>query len=261
MKLSRKGLGLLVGGIVILVAVWLGVPLIGKWFAPVPIASVAATAAPTLAGQPIEPVPVEPTETFAFTPTATLIETPPPVTPPIAAGSIQISPVDGMALHYVPAGTFTMGDTAEHAAAECRRTGSPPVGCEPDRFTNAEPVHQVYLDAYWMDETEVTNTQYKRCVKAGACQPPSTLSPYYADDRHSDYPVVFVLWSNAKTYCEWAGRRLPTEAEWEKAARGTDTRTYPWGEEVGLEYANYNTSPGDVTKVGSYELGKSPYGL
>jgi formylglycine-generating enzyme required for sulfatase activity len=175
-------------------------------------------------------------------------------------GATQISQVDGMVLHYVPAGTFMMGDTAEHASAECQKTGPSPDGCKLDRFTDEEPVHQVYLDAFWMDETEVTNAMYNLCVKAGVCYLPTTLD-YYPHIQFADYPVVFVTWDDAKAYCEWVGRRLPTEAEWEKAARGTDGRTYPWGEEIGKDYANYNLYVGDATVVGSYELGKSPYGL
>lgn len=180
--------------------------------------------------------------------------------PTLVLGAIQVSAIDGMTLHYIPDGTFTMGDTAEHASLECQRTGPPPDGCDLDRFTNEEPIHQVYLDAFWMDETEVTNAMYKLCVKTGTCKPPDTLD-YYSNSQFNNWPVVFLTWDSANTYCQWAQRRLPTEAEWEKAARGTDGRTYPWGETVGKQYANYNLSVGDSTDVGSYELGKSPYGL
>lgn len=177
-------------------------------------------------------------------------------------GAVQLASVDDMRIHYVPAGLFIMGDTVEHAAAECEKTRTYPFrNCAPENFKDQEPVHQVFLDAYWMDETEVTNEKYQNCVAASECKEPSTLSPYYQDDRYGNYPVVFVSWEDANTYCNWAGRRLPSEAEWEKAARGEDGRTYPWGELIGTEFANYNTSPGDVTEVAHYELGKSPYGL
>ena len=95
--------------------------------------------------------------------------------------------------------------------------------------------HTVTLDAYWIDQTEMTNGKYALCVKAGTCKPPvsdttSYANNYYSSPEFADYPVVYVNWNQAKDYCEWAGGRLPTEAEWEKATRGTDGRTYSWGE-------------------------------
>ena len=144
---------------------------------------------------------------------------------------------------YVPEGVFLMGSI--HNAKE--------------------PQHKVYLDAFWIDQTEVTNARYKRCVDAGACLPPSnsrsaTRDRYYSSPEFDDYPVVCVDWHRADTYCRWADKRLPTEAEWEKAARGTDQRTYPWGEDPGCQYANYANCIGDTTMVGSYPSGASPYG-
>lgn len=245
-------LGLLIGVMVVAIAIWFGFPAMGKLFEP----TADVTESPVSIAS--EETPKGKTSVPELTVT--------PFIPTPEAGEVRISPIDEMSIHYVPAGTFTMGDTVEHAIAECEKTNIHLwITCASENysknFKDQEPVHQVYLDAYWMDETEVTNEKYQQCVKAGACQAPSTLSPQYKDDRYGNYPVVFVSWDDANNYCHWAGRRLPTEAEWEKAARGTDGRTYPWGETVGTEYANYNTSPGDVTEVGSYELGKSPYGL
>ncbi|MBK8782857.1 MAG: SUMF1/EgtB/PvdO family nonheme iron enzyme [Anaerolineales bacterium] len=247
---------------IIIVLFWMG-----SWVIPqfIPLISTAKdTATHAESSKTFTPVPTGQTKipTLTSMPTGVGLVTPLSATSTLSLGATQISPVDGMILHYVPAGTFTMGDTAEHASAECQRTNIFTwINCDQGNFKDQEPIHQVYLDAFWMDETEVTNAQYKLCVKASGCQRPSTLGPYYSDDRHGDYPVVFVTWVDANSYCQWSERRLPTEAEWEKAARGTDGRTYPWGEEIGTEYANYNTSPGDVTRVGSYELGKSPYHL
>jgi formylglycine-generating enzyme required for sulfatase activity len=155
-----------------------------------------------------------------------------------------------MVLVYVPAGEFTMGSK--------------------DGGSDAQPVHTVYLDAYWIDQTEVTNAMYAKCVAAGKCQPLSsnashTRSSYYNNTQYANYPVVYVDWNDAQTYCAWAGRRLPTEAEWEKAARGTDGRIYPWsGYSPTCSLANYWTMDGscigDTIKVGSYLAGASPYG-
>jgi formylglycine-generating enzyme required for sulfatase activity len=122
------------------------------------------------------------------------------------------------------------------------------------------------LDSFCMDVYEVTNALYAACVDAGNCTPPhstrsSTRSNYYRKSVYMNYPVIYVDWSQAKTYCEWLGARLPTEAEWEKAARGTDERTYPWGEVIDSSFANYNGAVGDTTEVGKYEKGKSLYGM
>jgi serine/threonine-protein kinase len=129
-----------------------------------------------------------------------------------------------------------------------------------------KPAHTVALDAFWIDQTEVTNAMYAKCVGEGICKEPTNKSSYthlnsYGNSEFDTYPVVYVGWNMAQTYCEWAGRRLPTEAEWEKAARGTDGRTYPWGNEApNKELLNYGNNIGDTIAVGSYANGISPYG-
>ncbi|WKZ38886.1 MAG: SUMF1/EgtB/PvdO family nonheme iron enzyme [Anaerolineales bacterium] len=181
--------------------------------------------------------------TVTITPAATVTITPTP-----GIGSTMISERDGMVMVFVPAGEFTMGSD----------------NGEPDE----KPVHQVYLDAFWIDQTEVTNAMYTTCVADGGCTPPSssrsyTRNSYYGNSEFNDYPVIYVNGYQANAYCQWAGRSLPTEAKWEKAARGTDGRTYPWGEGISCDNANYYAGRlcvGDTSKVRSYESGKSPYG-
>jgi formylglycine-generating enzyme required for sulfatase activity len=185
------------------------------------------------------------------------------VTPTPGIGSTWISPVDGMVMVYVPEGEFTMGMDADQALEVCFQFQ---MGCSHDWFTDAEPVHKVYLDAFWIDQTEVTNAMYALCVADGDCQSPVnsssySRSSYYGNPEFNDSPVVYADWNMANAYCTWAGRRLPTEAEWEKAARGTDERIYPWGNNAPNEnLLNFQLNVGDTTAVGSYPAGASPYG-
>jgi formylglycine-generating enzyme required for sulfatase activity len=124
----------------------------------------------------------------------------------------------------------------------------------------------VFLDSFWIDKTEVTNAMYARCVDAGGCSAPrsnrsNTRDRYYGNAEFDDYPVIYVSWEDANNYCTWAGGRLPTEAEWEKAARGLDARPFPWGDEdpTGTDgLLNFRTQ--DTREVGSYPNGASPYG-
>lgn len=145
----------------------------------------------------------------------------------------------GIVMAYVPAGKFTMGSTSGD--------------------DDEKPIHDVYLDAYYIDKYEVTNSLYKVCVDTGICKIPSDVR-HYDDPKYANHPVVYVDWQMAQTYCEWRGTRLPTEAEWEKAARGTDGRLYPWGDTVSCEQANYADCVGDTTEVGKYKNSTSPYG-
>jgi serine/threonine-protein kinase len=136
--------------------------------------------------------------------------------------------------------------------------------------SNERPAHTVTLDAFWIDKTEVTNAQYRRCVEGGGCTAPGSSSSasrnsYYGNGSFDNYPVIYVNWNQASAYCRWAGARLPTEAEWEKAARGTDGRQYPWGNQYpDCQRANCGCQEGgcvgDTNQVGSYPAGASPYG-
>jgi formylglycine-generating enzyme required for sulfatase activity len=198
---------------------------------------------------------------------------------------------------YVPAGEFRMGSTSadlEQILRECSN-------CLPDWFKDVSPQHKVYLDAFWIDKTEVTNAMFARFVAETSYQTDADkegtgiifnlLSEDWkkikgANWQHpggpttdisglDNHPVVQVSNQDARAYCKWAGRRLPTEAEWEKAARGTDGRNYPWGNQPPagnlLNFADrsLNVREGDnsgddgyrnTAPVGSYPAGASPYG-
>lgn len=171
---------------------------------------------------------------------------------------------DDMEMVFVPAGEFTMGSTLQNAVAECEKY--PDSDCRTSFYEDEEPVHTVYLDGFWIYKTEVTNAMYEKCVNSGNCTAPrrsrsATRDSYYGNSEFDDFPVVYVDWYEAQEYCQWAGGRLPTEAEWEKAARGTDAYTYPWGNSAPNDLlANYRSDPGDTVAVDSYPDGASPYG-
>jgi formylglycine-generating enzyme required for sulfatase activity len=193
-----------------------------------------------------------PAPTAIPTPTTAPTITPTPDKP---IGTKMQSNVDGMTQLYIPAGKFQMGTSTIDDW-----TGD-------DEF----PLHEVYLDSFWMDKTEVTNAQYQNCVQAGACQVPHSLSSetqisYYDNSAFAEYPVIQVDWEQANAYCKWAGRRLPTEAEWEKSARGITERLFPWeGDAKGPDFANYdiddNWPNADTSPVSSILPGASPYGV
>jgi formylglycine-generating enzyme required for sulfatase activity len=150
----------------------------------------------------------------------------------------------------VPQGAFTMGFN------------------ETDTDPDYEPEHSVTLKEFLIDKTEVTVAQYKACVDCGVCKLPlrdgshTGREPYYGDPKYNDYPVIYVTWNDAKAYCEVIGKRLPTEAEWEKAARGTTKSAYPWGDDPpSKNHANFGMLVNDTAKVTDYDQGKSSLGV
>lgn len=212
---------------------------------------IACTGTPNVAST-LTPLPTIPPRVIS---TSTIESVFPTLTPTIAIlataeiANERVSTVDGMPQVFIPAGTFRMGGLDVRAAAD------------------EMPNHDVQLDAYWMDQLEVTNAMYLLCVSSGICDPPQSFrsqrrTDYFSNPEFNDYPVVYVTWGQAKTYCEWAGRRLPTEAEWERAGRGDDFRTFPWGEdEADGTLANFNFIVNDTSRVGSYPAGVSPFGV
>jgi formylglycine-generating enzyme required for sulfatase activity len=216
-------------------------PTITKPILTEPVNEVSSMETATEATQP--PVSSEVTVPTTSIPTSTSVSI-------LNVGITQVSPVDGMVLVYIPAGGFFMGGANDDG------------NIKDDEL----PSHYVNLKGYWIDQNEVTNAQYALCVADKKCDKPYSQTSfsrndYYYSEDYADFPVIYVSWYNAVSYCEWAGRRLPTEAEWEKAARGDDGRIFPWGDEIDCALANFSGCSGDTVKIGSYPEGASPYGL
>ncbi|MBK6433841.1 MAG: formylglycine-generating enzyme family protein [Anaerolineae bacterium] len=200
----------------------------------------------------------------------------PTVTPTPSGGTTRARAADGAVMVWVPAGEFTMGSAANDSQT----------------YDDEKPQHRVTVAGFWIDRTEVTNGQYRKFVDAGGYnqqqywteagwawkgQNNATQPGCWGDGNfnQAEQPVVCVSWYEAYAYARWAGGRLPSEAEWEKAARGTDGRIYPWGnmwdgtwadfcdKNCQYDYKDAGVDDGYTTTapVGSYANGVSPYGV
>jgi serine/threonine-protein kinase len=277
----------------IIIAVTLIIILFARRPAPVPALitkTVVTTVAVAQVGQlatissPTTIPPTQPLPTKTLPPTNILNLDIPPAC--ISTGQAWASPVDNMLMVCVPSGDFLMGSADN----------------DPQAAGDEKPQHQVYLDAFWIDQTEVTNAMFERFVSATGFQTEAEnrgtglvldfklgiwKAAQGANWRHprgptsdisglGDHPVVQMSWNDAMAYCQWAGRRLPTEAEWEKAARGSDARIYPWGNQgvagnllnfadvkLKMDWADKNVDDGFqfTSPVGNYPAGASPYGV
>jgi formylglycine-generating enzyme required for sulfatase activity len=175
----------------------------------------------------------------------------------------------GLPIAFVPSGAFTMGRNAGEAEELCLAYSN---ACNVDFFASEPPI-EVLVDKFFIDAYEVSNWAYQQCIDVTVCPPPDsfdseTRGDYFFDDAFADYPVVNVPWEYAMIYCEWRNGRLPTEAEWEKAARwfpAHGSQNYPWSHNFDddtptPDLANYDVTPGDTVAVYEYEEARSPVG-
>jgi eukaryotic-like serine/threonine-protein kinase len=213
----------------------------------------------------------------------TVTDSPPTPASVTGAPSARISPRDGMEMLRIPAGEYIHGVSQQDIQTLLALCPS----CQTDSLTDARPQTVIYLDEFWIDKTEVTNAQFGKFVAETGYLTSAEATDQYsyvqdtsikkfvydggADWRHprgisssikgkEQYPVTQISWQDASAYCQWAGRRLPTEAEWEKAARGTDGRLFPWGNEAPSQLdLNFNLNVVGPVAVGSFPKGASEY--
>ena len=170
-------------------------------------------------------------------------------------------PVDGAEMVLIPAGEFEMGSTEKEVYKGMKIAREHYKGARLSWFEVESPKHKVSLDAYYIDKYPVTNEQYEKFLDATDYKSQGPWKNYYKSGK-GNHPVVNVSWYDAKAYAEWAGKRLPTEAEWEFAARGTDNREWPWGEKWDPEKCNCRIGGSEgTTPVDAYPKGASPYGV
>lgn len=153
-----------------------------------------------------------------------------------------VRPVDEMTMVFIPAGTFEMGSTQteiEEAIVLCKEHYQI---CNRWYYEREKPIHLVSLDSFWIDQTEVSNAQYRLCVDSGECAEPLTCTKgetTFNNPEKANHPVVCVNWTEAQNYCQWVGARLPTEAEWEYSYRGEIRSIFAWGNDFDGTRLNY----------------------
>ena len=248
-KPARSMISILFGGLALVAAI------VGGWF----LGNNANSFTPTPESSPTpksSPTPIVVTEIVIQT---VIVETSTPAN--TQTPKVTITPdftptpiLPSVPMIKIPSGEFTMGR---------------PIIRTKDERPSEGPEHEVFLDEYDIDKFEVTNGDYKECVGAGGCQVPHDVTSstrakeYYSNPDNDDFPVTYVDWFMAKEYCEWRGARLPTEAEWEKAARGTSDGPFPWGgpELLTCAVVRYGACGPDTVAIGSHPTGASPYGV
>jgi formylglycine-generating enzyme required for sulfatase activity len=218
--------------------------------ATAPLKVITAPVEPTRTPEPSATNSLDPTFEALFSSTPTPVDTAIPVV-------------------FIPDASFRMGGDPNQALKVCAEIGEQ---CGYDWFADEEPIHPVSLSSFYIDQYEVTNSQYDVCVKLGFCSPPeyvnsASRSDYYTNPLYANYPVVYIDWLEAQEYCNWRGGRLPTEAEWEYAARGgLKQSSYPWGNDLpvcqdgasnGARFYTPGCEYADSAPVGSY----APNGL
>jgi formylglycine-generating enzyme required for sulfatase activity len=197
----------------------------------------SACGSPTPVVLVVTATPLPPTEAPTAAPTSTLV--------PVAVSGPQsgttMTWIDGSTLAYIPSSEFTMGNGGFDT-----------------------PVHPVTVDGFWMYKTKVTNRMYAQCVTVGSCSAPNEElgGQVYSNPQYANYPVVGVSWDQAQAYCNWTQGQLPTEAQWEKAARGTQGNVYPWGnDKPACDLLNLGYCTGATSEVDAFPSGASPFGL
>ena len=201
------------------------------------LSACGATPTPQVIVVTATPMPATEAPVVAADPTATFV----PVSLSGPQSGAAMKWMDGSTLLYIPAGDFVMGDGVNALA------------------------HNVTLDGYWIQQTKVTNRMYEQCVKVGVCSAPSQElgGPVFSNPEFANHPVVGVTWDQAQAYCAWSQGSLPTEAQWEKAARGTNENSYPWGNSApACNLLNFSNCYETTSAVDAFSAtGASPYGL